>query len=643
MSTPTVDTADAAALLVRLRRLRETINRQAEQQLVNWRVEGGALSSGAGNLAAYLALRRHDIRELQQALTDLGVATLGLAQSHVVASLDAIIATLGRVEGEPLALGGVAAAKRAAQAERDRHTTALFGFPLGDRHTRIMVTLDARDVDDPERIEALVANGMDCARINCGHDGPAVWERLVGHVRDASRRTGRSCTVLMDLSGPRLRVGPIAPEPGVIRLRVRRDPTGRVLGRDRVVFDGRVPVGRPAHKHPDGRYEPAVVSVDPQWLSTLGAGGRIELVDGGGRRRSLTVLAREGEQVLAEATAGTYLLEGQRLVYRPPSRPGGHVTVVPGSADVEACRHPTTIGFPDGEVGPIEPRPGRVRVRVGDRVLLSRAAACGRAPELDSDGVVGVPGVITCEDPAVVDDLRVGHRVLVDEGAVELVVERVDPDGAWLRVAGADPGGSWIRGGKGINVPDTTLTLPSLTAADVKALDTVVALADAVGYSFVRTATDLDHLFRELDARDGGRLAVLAKIETSDAVQNLPDLLARGPARRPFAIMLARGDLAVEIGWERLSEAQEEIVSLADAAHVPVVWATQVLERMVHEGRPTRAEITDVVAADQAECVMLNKGPFQVEAVALLHELLRRVHPHHAKHARLLPALHLDR
>ena len=105
--------------------------------------------------------------------------------------------------------------------------------------------------------------------------------------------------------------------------------------------------------------------------------------------------------------------------------------------------------------------------------------------------------------------------------------------------------------------------------------------------------------------------------------------------------MIARGDLAVEIGYERLADVQEEILSICEAAHVPAVWATQVLERLVHTGVPTRAEITDAAAADGAECVMLNKGPFLLEGVEVLHDLLRRMASRHHKKTDLLPVLDL--
>ncbi len=116
-------------------------------------------------------------------------------------------------------------------------------------------------------------------------------------------------------------------------------------------------------------------------------------------------------------------------------------------------------------------------------------------------------------------------------------------------------------------------------------------------------------------------------------------LLAALGGDRPAGVMIARGDLAVECGYERLAEVQEEILWLCQAAHVPVIWATQVLDQLARTGRPSRAEITDAAMGVQAECVMLNKGPRIIEAISVLDDILRRMERHHRKRRSLLPRL----
>jgi pyruvate kinase len=105
--------------------------------------------------------------------------------------------------------------------------------------------------------------------------------------------------------------------------------------------------------------------------------------------------------------------------------------------------------------------------------------------------------------------------------------------------------------------------------------------------------------------------------------------------------MIARGGLAVECGFERLAEVQEEILWICEAAHVPVIWATQVLETLAEEGMPSRAEISDAAMGHRAECVMLNKGPHMVGAVRVLDNILRRMQAHQAKKQAMLRELRL--
>ncbi len=156
-------------------------------------------------------------------------------------------------------------------------------------------------------------------------------------------------------------------------------------------------------------------------------------------------------------------------------------------------------------------------------------------------------------------------------------------------------------------------------------LEDVAAYADIVGYSFVRDAADVDLLHRALLDRGCSfdSISLVLKIETARALDNLPELIARAASKQATcAVMIARGDLAIEVGWEKLAVVQEKSIWLCEAADVPVIWATQVLERLVKRGAPSRAEVTDAAMAVRAECIMLNKGPYLCEALRLLNEVL---------------------
>ncbi len=134
----------------------------------------------------------------------------------------------------------------------------------------------------------------------------------------------------------------------------------------------------------------------------------------------------------------------------------------------------------------------------------------------------------------------------------------------------------------------------------------------------------------------------MLKIETRTAFEHLPVILLQAMRSGNVGVMIARGDLAVECGWERLAEVQEEILWVCEAAHVPVIWATQVLENLAKTGAPSRAEITDAAMGERAECVMLNKGPHLVHAVQVLDDILCRMEAHQSKKSARLRRLHLS-
>ncbi|WP_150451296.1 pyruvate kinase [Arenibacter lacus] len=239
--------------------------------------------------------------------------------------------------------------------------------------------------------------------------------------------------------------------------------------------------------------------------------------------------------------------------------------------------------------------------------------------------------------PQIIDNLKVGERVFFDDGTFEAVVETINNGTATICIKNAYK--KKLRPGKGINLPDTNLELPSLTSEDLELLPFIIKHSDMIGYSFVKNADDVSLLYSELEKLGNTDIGVIFKIENSTAFENLPAILFRAMQRPKIGIMIARGDLAVEVGFERISEVQNEILWLCEAAQIPVVWATQVLDTMAKKGMATRAEISDATISAQAECVMLNKGPFIVEATQTLKNVLGRMEAHSQKSKNTLRAL----
>ncbi len=482
---------DSGELLRELNRVRDIVSAEAAELMRCWDpiIQRPDFHASAENLAHYMAFRRIDLRPLQAALAPWGLASLARCESRVMPTLNALIANLqviSRTNADP------ARPQRAdflyGREALQRLTEAVLGPSRSGRETRILVTLSKRAATDSAYVEKLIRSGMDCARINCAHYDQEVWAAMIANVRSASRANGRTCRVLMDLAGPKIRT---------------------------------------------------------------------------------------------------------RNVIRPP---------------------------------------GRKAVAAGDRIFLSFDRPRENAEFAFQSG---------CTMPPVLNQVAVGAPVSIKDGLIQGAIDEVRPDGLVVRVVRTPPDGHPLQKEKGINFPGTALDLSPLTPDDLKALDFVAEHADIVSYSFVQKSSDIKLLQNELAKRRSGRppMPIVAKVETQLAFDNLPYLIVQAAGANPFAVMIARGDLAVEVGYERLSEVQEEILWICEAAHVPVIWATQVLEGLVKRGMPSRGEFTDAAMAQRAECVMLNKGPFVHEGIVVLDNVLRRMESHKRKRSMQLRPL----
>ncbi len=272
------------------------------------------------------------------------------------------------------------------------------------------------------------------------------------------------------------------------------------------------------------------------------------------------------------------------------------------------------------------------RLKAGDVLALATAAAA-----LPHD----LPGT-TCTLPEAVAQVSIGDSVWIDDGKLGAVVEARDEEVLMLRVTHAPQKGAKLKPEKGINFPDTTLELPALTLKDREDVKFAAQHADMLAYSFVQTVEDIKLLLdvlTELQAPE--KVGIVLKIETRLAVRHLADLMVRAAGARSCGVMIARGDLGVELGFSRMSEVQEEVLWLAEAAHLPVIWATQVLEGLVKKGEAKRGEYTDAASGVRAECIMLNKGPFILEGVRELGGIIRRMKPHFDKKRPQFRALHI--
>ena len=570
-------------------------------------------SASARNLLHYVALRQFDIGELQERLAELGLSSLGRSERHVLASIGAVQHALSRLYGEGDAGHEPGHLPFSPGERRLRlHASALLGDPPAARAVPIMVTLPTLAAEDYGYVRDLLASGMDLARINCAHDSKDVWSGMIGHVRRASEELGKPCKVIMDLGGPKFRTGLLQPGPKVLRLRPRRDAEGRVLAPRRVRF---VP-----DDEPWVGTKSAVVPVPRRAIEVAEIGDFIRFRDTRGRRRKLEVVVKDGKGLVLELYKTAYI--GTGLSFGLVSRTTGE-----------------RLEFRFGELPPVE-QP--IMLHVGDSLVLTKDSAPGAPAVVDSNETVTIPARVSCRPVEIFEQVTVDDPVSLDDGRIEGVVEKVSGEEIILRITSAKPTGSRLRSNKGVNFPGTDLEIEGITEKDREDLPFIVGNADIVALSFVRRPEDVIALQDELNKYPGCAIPIVAKIETKRAFSALPQILLAVMRRYPAGMMIARGDLAIECGWVRLAEIQEEMLWICEAAHVPVIWATQVLEGAAKKGTPTRAEITDAAMSQRADCVMLNKGPNILGAIHTLDKILRKMQRHHDKKTARLSRLSIS-
>lgn len=570
----------------------------------------------AQNFAAYLGIRRTDIRNLQRSLHRIGLSSLGRIETHAVNSLESVLKILSALCGNSVLPPMMEELTYdAGEQILSRRTSALLGPKPRRRTPRIMVTMPSEAAEHYELIRDLVDAGMELMRINCAHDEADRWLAMMRHARRAAEETRKRCTILCDLAGPKLRTGPVQTGAGVVRWRAFKSAYGEIIEPARVW----VSCGAAAP-----HYSHATLPVQSEFLEQLRAGDEIHFRDVQGRARWLVVIQIEAGGAWADGARGAFVVEGTKLTARR------------GCEDLPV----------DGSVSALPPMPREVSLKAGDLLVLTPDDVPGQPAEVNAEGVVVRPAQIGCSLPEVFRDCKQGERVFFDDGKIAGIIESVGDGRMTVRITWTRSQVARLAEEKGINLPDTGLRVPALTPRDLEALDFMQAhrdFVDVVGLSFVREADDITAFYRELDRRQLDDLGVVLKIETGNAFQQLPGIVLAALRRNVVGVMIARGDLGVEVGFERMAELQEEIASLCAAAHLPVIWATQVLETLAKKGMPSRAEVSDVVMAARTQCVMLNKGPHVVAAVKFLIDVLERMEGHQDKHFRLLRALSVAR
>ena len=575
---PGWDPAVCEPLIERLWALRRQMTALADRHADRLAAIDPAHQAGARNLLHYLALRSGDLRPLQLELSRLGLSSLGRAEPHVLASIDKVLGLLHRLSGRDW-----------TPRDPDEPVGSRASTQALQRHAVALLgrTPPGRDVRIMVTLpgEAAADPGRIDAMVQAGMDIARI---------NCAHDTPAQWQAMAE----------------AVRLRPRRDELGRVIAPARLAL-------RPAGSaRPVGAEADAVLGVDPDWLAPLKVGDLISLKDARRAQRQLEIVERHADGVIAALSRSAYLTADVVLRHEP-------------HRDRRSALHE----LPAAQ--------GLLHLRRGDRLQLL-PEGLGHEARPVGRGRRAQPASVSCTLPEALAAVRRGDRIWFDDGRIGGVVrKRLDGGGVLVEIGSAREGGEKLAADKGINLPESDLHIPALTAQDLIDLEFIAANADVVELSFANNADDVEQLEAELRRLGRPDLAIVLKIETRRGFENLPQMLLSAMQGPCCGIMIARGDLAVESGFERLAELQEEILWICEAAHVPVIWATQVLESLAKEGLPSRAEVTDAAMGHRAECVMLNKGAQLGAAVTFLRDVLVRMDRHNNKKSPRLGALGL--
>lgn len=559
--------------------------------------------ASAINLLHYTAMRSKDLSRVQKRLKDLGLSRLAKAESHVMPSLLATrsilcaLADQDAEEFEPPELS----IKQSKRRHKKNVRTILGTRPAG-RNSRIMVTMPTEAARDPGIVAEMLSAGMNIARVNCAHDDAEVWAKIIANVREEAHKQNRICKVAMDLAGPKIRTGQIESGPQIVKVRVKKNLRGRVIDSAKV-WIGRTP------EESNRNY-----SLPGNIVAKVRVGSVLHFRDTRSKKRKLRVIEVGEKGFLALLDRVAYFERGMVLYFE------------------KELIHPVV------HIGELAPAEGSIYLTPGDNIVLTREPVVAKHHPMGVE--MKEPPIVHCTNSEVLGQVKRGEQVMFDDGKFAGIISQTSDHDITVRIKKVRGGGARLKADKGINFPKSRLTISGLTEKDREDLKFVVQHADIVNMSFVNSAKDVRELMRALRKAGASKdLGVVLKIETHRAFRNLVKILLEGMQMHPLGVMIARGDLAIEVGWERIAIVQREIMKMCHAAHVPDIWATQVFENLAKSGVPSRAEMTDVWVAQRSECVMLNKGPYILEAIELLDTILSKMQVYHDKDSAMLPSL----
>ncbi|MBT8261159.1 MAG: hypothetical protein KJN82_07590 [Bacteroidia bacterium] len=564
----------------------------------------------ARNLVHYLALRTFDNNVIQEKLTLAGFPISSSYEGQIKHGLLSFKTIINGLLGkEQSTFRDAFIDPKQAKQFLKANTKALFGKSPKKRETRIMVTQPTLAAEDPDFSKNLIEIGMNSARVNCSHDNEIIWKAIIDKIKSSNK----DCKIFMDLGGPKLRTSKMKPGPKVIHIKPKRNALGQVTTPAKVWL-------APYGMFPKNLEEAdAIIPVNKKWLNKTKQNSYVVFRDARNKKCKFVIDQKEGVGRWASCSDSAFVTTETLL-------------------NVFFEKKSTSEIHSVHELLPLEEI---IYLFEGDLLRLDMQPILGEPAQLDENGNVKTIAHISCSLPEVIKNLKVGEPVFFDDGKIEGVIDDVFENYIHIKITSTKKKGGKLRAEKGINFPESKLDIRGLTDKDKSDLEFIAEHADAVNFSFVNTQKDVADLldeFKKLNAT----LGIVIKVETLQSYKNLPNILLNAMQNYPVGVMIARGDLAIEVGWKKFAIIQEEILRLCEAAHLPTILATQVLENLAKKGVPTRSEITDAAMAQRAECVMLNKGIYISKATKMLDKILREMQNIQRKKKNLLPKLRFN-
>lgn len=566
----------------------------------------------AANLLHFIALSRKDTSLVQQDLEKLGICSLNTARDHVMGNLQAVLAVINKMQSSEFIPENDHLDLAQADQAKKNNTTALFGSYPRERDVHIMVTMPSDASTNYQLVKKMVSSGMNIARINCAKDTPKDWLKMIQFIKKAEKETGLPCKIQMDLAGPKIRTGPVKLGPQIIEIQPQRNIKGQVVQNESIYFK----LSEQDENDPD---QSIIIPIEGSIESGFSKMKYISLYDTRNHHRLLRVEKVNENGILAFLDHSAYIKGGMKLEL------------------LDEDKKPLDVLH----VGSIKRKSRFPILSEGDDLFLHAEQTHGEPALIDNQGNVKKAAHISCTLPEVFRYLQEGEAVLFDDGKIAGEIMEKKDDELKIKINYVKNQSRPLKAEKGINFPDSKLDIPVPTEKDLDDLKLVSRYADIVNLSFVKNEKDIRRFLNELQHCDR-KPGVMLKIETQQSVQNLPWLLLTAMQTYPVGIMIARGDLAVECGWVKMARYQQEIRWLCEAAHIPNVWATQVLEGMAKKGLPKRAELTDAARSQKSDCVMLNKGPYIVDTIEMLVNILQSVKGQEEKRSIILEEMEMN-